>query len=564
VSNPAAAVEKLLDEGWSIRGYPPLSMNAPIDWAADPYDDSNWRYQLNAMYPLAPVFQLLAQQYDPALHEFARSVFDDWISFNIDQNVDHPFRWNDMATGIRAAYLAQLIYYENSRAGVSDPDRYRQVGLRHLQELTDPEKLATSNHGLFQLVGIAALCAVIHDDVCTDSLDYAQHQYSLLFGHQFNSEGMHLEHSPEYHLLALKTFRKIQDTGLLTLDSGSVATLDLAARNLSFLIHPDGGFAEIGDTEAQSAAGAASLDPVAKWLVSGGAAGRAPESGVWLFPETGYAVARNHGSKGGDTYLFFTAAHHSRIHKHMDTGSFEWSDRGRRILVDSGKWGYQPSRERNYVTGESAHNTLETEGVHNSPGDLPAHRAQLRSFGREGVFGLVAEMTLPRRLVDAGFRRILVGLPGEWLIVVDEIDEMLPSRHTIWFQVTPDAEIQELGSHRYEIALGSTGRLVMFPLWPVENSRAARGLKAPVFLGWYSPVYGELLPGWQVGFGGRGRRTRFATAFRWLAGDASSLSVERRNGDREDVIRLCWREAGRPVGVTLREDGDDVAVRFCE
>ena len=552
VPDPDSRVSDLLDRGWIVRGYEPFPLVPPLDWSLDPHNDPNWQYQLNALYPLAPVFQLLAAEYRSELHALARAVVDDWIAFNLEQDIAHPFRWNDMATGIRAAYLAQLIYHERTKGGDPYLKRYVNAGLRHLQELSDPRKLAMSNHALFQLVGIAALCEVLEEAACVDALPYAQLRYTEVFDRQFNEEGMHLEHSPEYHLLALKTFKRIEASGLLTLSEHDEAVLLLAAENLSLMIHPDGGFAAVGDTESDSVSGADAFYPVDR-----------PGSRTWLFPQTGYAMIRAQDARGDGSYVFFTAAHHSRIHKHLDTGSFEWSDRGQRVLVDSGKWGYGRSIEREYVIGRAAHNTVETRGVDNSPGDLPEEPAELTSFSSDSLLGLVANMRVPRRLLDADFRRTIVTVPGDWLLVVDQIEELLPSTHTFWFHLAPVFSVAPVDEKGFEATAIGSDRLRVVPLLPVSGSSSHRGVEAPRMMGWYSPEYGELEPNWQIGYEARGRNVRVATLFSWIQEDKES-SFESASYVSADGMHLCWREEGQMKGISMREVNDELKVEACE
>jgi hypothetical protein len=565
VKNPVAAVEKLLDEGWSIRGYPPLSMTTPIDWAADPYHDSNWRYQLNAMYPLAPAFQLLADSYDPGVYAFVRRVFDDWIRFNLDENNENPFRWNDMASGIRATYLAQLIVLEREHGDDKFLSRLLDAAHQHLEELADPKRFSLHNHGLFQVVGIAALCSVISSDDCAEWMKYSVQRYDRLLDHQFDGEGMHLEHSPGYHLLALETFDKIEKSGLLKLSEDGNRRLQRARFNLQFLIHPDGGFAEIGDTEAASARGAARFSQQARWLTSNGAAGVEPLYGVWTFPLSGYAAARQLDRNGLQSYLILFAGHHSRVHKHLDWNTFEWSDRGRRILVDSGKWGYESSDEREYFLSPRAHNTVVTTGVTSSPGDVPPRDAVLEAWEASGVAAIVSDAVLVRKYLNGSFRRMLVMKPGEWLVVADEIQERLPGEQTLWFHFPPDADVSSVATGFQVTFPQNTDRLAVLGVGRGDRKLMARGETEPELLGWHSSGYHQLTPSWQVGFKGTGREVHFITVFRWLKSgqniqDDAPLSDYRKGG----TWRLCWREDKASTGVVVRPTDDGWSVKPCE
>jgi hypothetical protein len=551
VADPAAAVEALMDKGWSIRGYPPLSMTTPIDWAADPYDDSNWRYQLNAMYPLAPAFQLLADSYDPGLHAFVRRVFDDWIRFNLDENNENPFQWNDMATGIRATYLAQLIWYERAYGDQQIVARLASAAKRHLEKLTDPTLFAESNHGLFQVVGIAALCADLENDACPKAMAYARERYEWLFRKQFDDEGMHLEHSPEYHLLALNAFHKIERSGLLALSEDDRRLLGLAGYNLQFLIHPDGGFAEIGDTQANSARGAARFSEEARWLITGGREGQEPCFGVRTFPESGYAVGRAMSDEREQSYLLLFAGHHSRVHKHLDSGTFEWSDRGRRLVIDSGKWGYDRSAEREYVLSSRAHNTIEAEEGDYSAGDVPDRLPTLEAWAEDGLQGISVDIMLPRRFLDASWHRMLVLMPGQWLIVDDELADWFGGNHTQWFHFPPDAEVVQTPVG-FEVKFPDVrSKLAVFSLDTSAEHVLARGQRQPVMLGWYSSGYHELVPSWQIGFRRSGWPVHGTTVFRWVDDAGAEPAPGPSEVGSAALRNLCWLEGGKRVGVRL-------------
>lgn len=556
-SNPEQTVRALIEEGWKVRNHAPLFLVPPIDWAEDPGDD-NWSYQLNALYPLAPVFLSLAREYDPELHAFARLVFEDWIRFNIDEDRDHPFRWNDMATGVRAAYLAQLIYHERSHGSQVSLARFESIAVRHLQELANPENLAKNNHALTQLVGIVALCEVIDSSLCNTATTYAVSQYESLFGDQFNDEGIHLEHSPGYHLLAIDTFRRIEETGLLSLSREDRHILSLARKNLQYMIHPDRGFAEFGDTDSDNARRAGRFDPQARWLTSGGDRGTPPEAGAKLFRKSGLLSIRSLESQ---SLLYVSTAHNSRVHKHLDSGSFEWSDRGFRIIVDSGKWGYDEGPERDYVISQQAHNVVTTGGVSPSPGDLPAEVGRLRVVEEDGVFVVVARIPAPRRLIDADHTRFLAFNPGEWLVVADLVTEFLPSSQTQWFQFSPDATLTAL-EEGYRLRFSPDHLMAVVSLSGTDGKQFL-GQREPL-LGWYSPDYHKLVPSWQIGFEEQGRTVLFSTLFRWLGDESDSILPTPPVGSgRVDTLNFCWLEMGSKRGIAMQRIGNEWLPTSC-
>src|SRR5699024_9768774 len=102
-----------------------------------------------------------------------------------------------------------------------------------------------------------------------------------------------------------------------------------------------------------------------------------------VYQDGGYAFVRSpQPDQPGDleksSYLAFSAAFHSRTHKHADDLNVVWYDRGQEVLIDAGRFGYgellsegSPLRrkgfyyaapERRYVEGTMAHNTLMMDG----------------------------------------------------------------------------------------------------------------------------------------------------------------------------------------------------------
>jgi hypothetical protein len=555
---PGKSARQLETSGWSVRGHPALSMNPPIDWSADPNGDANWRYQLNAMYPLAAAFVFLEWNYDADLHRFVRAVFRDWFEYHIVEDTHHKYRWHDMSTGIRGAYLAQLIHLEREHGSVDNMGWMLEAANLHIEVLSDPAQLAAHNHAIYQLVGIAALCETTELAICVDALSYAQAEFGRIFATQFNAEGMHLEHSPAYHGIAVRVFENIRRSGLLELSDEHELWLTEAEENLQYLLHPDGGFAEVGDTESWQSRTLGRYHEQAEWLVSGGRSGVRPVQGARTFPQSGLVSIRD-GGEDLSSFLFFTAAHHSRVHKHLDTGSFEWSDRGRRILVDSGKWGYDPGPEREYVRSPEAHNVVKTQGVRLSPGHVPAEQASIDVREFDGVYIVRSWLPAPRRLLDAEHLRLLVLRPDTWLIVVDLLKEVLPSNHTQWFQLPPDIEVEQ-ADRGFLFDVAGSRRMRVLPLLQIDSSTVARG-ESPDLLGWYSNRYRELVPAAQIGFQAAGRRVGFATLFRWLSDGTGSLRSEGAFDGK--TLSLCWRAGDRVEGMEMSNLDGDLNVRSC-
>src|SRR5690606_1431378 len=87
----------------------PWPLKLPVDWAADPYNDRNWRFQLNAWRMTDPILNEYFKTKSPDLLKEALAFVDDWYRFHFIAKIRNPYACYDMAAGIRALRLAFLI-----------------------------------------------------------------------------------------------------------------------------------------------------------------------------------------------------------------------------------------------------------------------------------------------------------------------------------------------------------------------------------------------------------------------------------------------------------------------
>src|SRR5699024_7790375 len=188
----------------------------------------------------------------------------------------------------------------------------------------------------------------------------------------------------DYHRMLLGSFEQAVLDGLVH-DEEIRERVRRAAEVLGWMVQPDGYLVQFGDTPStyMTIENATSLDPYTLFTLSDGRRGKAPGQELAVFRDGGYAFVRSPAPQGpgelaASGYLAFSAAFHSRAHKHADDLNLVWYDRGTEILVDSGRYGYgnllptdsplrkkgfyYGSEERQYVEGTRAHNTIEMDG----------------------------------------------------------------------------------------------------------------------------------------------------------------------------------------------------------
>ena len=129
-----------------IKSLPAVPFQLPFDWGMDPFDDQSWQ---NALHKLRPLVDAALAAGD---FPYARAVFRDWQRWH-ERGRETRASWGDAVTGARAARLAYLLHSTNWR------DRSLiELAEQHAAKLQDPDFFSTTNHGIAQLHGLAALC----------------------------------------------------------------------------------------------------------------------------------------------------------------------------------------------------------------------------------------------------------------------------------------------------------------------------------------------------------------------------------------------------------------------
>ena len=132
----------------------------PVDWAADPFVDTNWCFHLNAWRMIDPVIPLWFRKREHTLLSEMFAYPRDWLRFH-QAGGSSSVSWNDMVSGIRAFKLA--FFLERRRLGDFSPTREEERDLLalvdvHAEFLSRSDNVPNSNHGLIQAVGYRQLC----------------------------------------------------------------------------------------------------------------------------------------------------------------------------------------------------------------------------------------------------------------------------------------------------------------------------------------------------------------------------------------------------------------------
>ncbi|MGO2360418.1 MAG: heparinase II/III family protein, partial [Brachybacterium tyrofermentans] len=146
----------------------------------------------------------------------------------------------------------------------------------HLDELHEDRAFnPRNNHGFYTAVSqvhAGRYLRMLPDAART--AEEGEERLALMARSQFAADGVHLEHSPDYHRMLLNSFElAVQDD--LILDEEIRARIQRAAYVLGWMIQPDGTILQMGDSPATQVIGKVldSIDPHTRFLLTDGASG---------------------------------------------------------------------------------------------------------------------------------------------------------------------------------------------------------------------------------------------------------------------------------------------------
>jgi Heparinase II/III-like protein. len=576
-----AKAEETIINGWQQSNYPFIPLTVPFQWL--PKEASKYRslaYHIQQFDMLEYLLIAYDLSNDVKYLNIAAPIVLEWIDLYGCEDMPGipPFAWYDMAVGLRAHRMA---YFFDAACRKDILDDNQQILLwnsllRHQDYLAKEENIKFhNNHGFYQIAGQLALGRrfMSHAPSMMQTYEQGQERFRDILAKQFTMDGIHKEHSPDYHRMVYDALHAILKSGLIT-EPETIQFANTIECALSwFVTAPEPHFANFGDSDLREIPLIRFGKKTTKWatpemnyLLSKGQLGKSSDKQLAIFQEGGYVVYRKlEDDKFLDRASSLTqlACFHSRTHKHADDLTFIWSDRGSAILVDAGRYGYVGKTEmhsdlwqkgywysdpsRMYCESTRAHNTLEfDETDYPRKGVKPYGSAVRRWVDDQENSGVVAWETECKHFTSIVRARLLIFNPGQWLVIVDWFNDNLKNPHTVkqWFHLDPDltAVHQEDQQFRIESDSFGTSLQVASLLAQPQASRLYRGEKEPQMQGWVSRKPLEMLPSFAFNYELESVSTGvFATLFVFskslsVSADHSSINISGRKG------RLRWAD----------------------
>lgn len=384
-------------------------ISIPFDWSCEPYlSDPSFCFRMHGFTFLDNAYYQWTTTGDVKYKTAIIEWINDWVRANPTIDMSNEWGWNDDSVARRVFRMSVYSHQWSDDFSEAQMNAIKK-SLRMQADLLSQEDFYTEkhNHGMFQDIGLVAYALLHGSDRERDTyLELAKVRSGEYFDYSFTSEGVHKEHSPDYHMWVAKSgvafYRDIYKNVDEQFSDKMSRLFGSTALFYTQLVMPDGTVPSIGDSARRVASSGIYDTPEYAWASSQGVTGTAP-SDVAVFPNSGYAIMRSSWKDSAEraTYLLFMAATHSSAHKHGDDLNFLLYHGGD-LFTEAGNKDYTYTDEMTaYTYSGYAHNVLTVGGeafpveVGNSGFQAvlsDAYRTKITGFGTDPIGPWVSGM----------------------------------------------------------------------------------------------------------------------------------------------------------------------------
>jgi hypothetical protein len=568
-----------IQNGFSLRGNR-YTLSCPFDWSGPESAGRNHRFKIQSWTMLDMLLGASTFDHD---EEFVTIPFDiaiDWVNNHVIDSHGGDFSWYDMSVGLRAnkiSYILNRVMRDHTRVFGKQHTRHQDMlklivaAEIHFVELMDESKLAVhSNHGFFQMAGLLALGSSLgFMEKSSAAVRLSDQMISKMLDEHFTQDGLHKEHSPNYHFLLTTYLHQLLETKWITKGSALESRLVRSEQISSNLVMPDGRLLPLGDTRPENA------NDLVSFRINRDADGRiCPRNGLHVFPSGGLVIHSIHDDEGrAKDHLAFSAQFHSRQHKHADNLGFNYCMNGRQMIIDSGTYSYHYEQpERMYIESTRAHNTVEIDGLNHSRFLMDVYGSALTLACEVGPCVVMEGRVHHKRLappdipnnrirttdavdVDVQHRRLLLHVSDRFLLVLDDLKSDESHEYTQWFHLAPDLDFK-IGIDDMGLVVDKKNRAVS-AVRSVESDAEItltliKGQKTPQLQGWVSLDGQSLTPNQAIGIRTNASSTVIATLFDFKIHGTKKPYL--KIGTRGRYIRFSIIQDSEKIDFIMRED----------
>ncbi|MEK5271993.1 alginate lyase family protein [Aeribacillus sp. FSL K6-8394] len=507
-SNYLESANNILINKYKIGDYGTFSFPDGIVWDKPIVNENERSYlrELNGHFFLSDLIKSYEVTKKETYIKKGYEIIKDWIDNNSYATTSNSMAWHDETTARR---LVQWIhFYHHAKNVLSKKDlEILLANITFHAELLSKDSFYAhnTNHGMFQDEALLAFSEYYKAHKKSDYFkNLAKQRLKDYFNFIISEEGVHLEHSPQYHQIIASSllsyynlFDKINDTSMKEYLFKKYEKMSDFA---TFITKPDGVFPAIGDTEYNfKPSSTLWSNDYYKFAVSKGASGKPHPKTDMVFKNSGYAIFRDTWNKGPDsTYVLFTAAYHTGYHKHSDDLNMWIYSKGTDIIVEAGPHGYDYHNAfTEYGYSSFAHNTL----IVNDKG-LPRHDSQYKKVYIESyqldknkakVRGVNERYKNVKHIRDIQYDKL-----NQMIEVNDTIQSSVRNNYKLLWHMAEgiEVELEKIHNNAYKVYLFKNENKIATIEVTSESKielNIVKGQKNPP-LGWKLLIKGENVP----------------------------------------------------------------------
>jgi heparinase II/III-like protein len=536
---------ELLANRYTLPPHPTVTLPANPTWREDPLRDNNWKFQFHALRYVRYLVNAWRLTADARYRDRASFLLADWLRDNPRSAPASVWAWNDHSTAWRATIYACAF------DPLGKPSWGGNAMLLHGRVLADPNfYVYHGNHALNQNIGLLDVGCRLGR---TDWTSLARDRLGRLIVESIDSQGVTNEQAPEYQYYNYSRYmaarRRLEACASVPL---SFSRLTRMPPFMAYATLPNGRYELIGDTKEMDAP--VVRGTIAEYAATAGASGPKPPSTLAVY-SAGFAFGRSGWGEHRpfrDEVAWSVRYGPRRIyHGHLDAGALTLFGYGSRLLMDSGKYTFNPGPYRTYFGGRSAHNVITVDGV---PYDTSraSYRSALRTSATHYEIG-VRHNGYPG---VTSVRRVIFSRRLNYLLVYDQLLSSTTHRYRQLWHLREDANPSVIsGVVRTQRARGN---VLIRQLYGTSSVRIVRGATNPI-QGWLSYTLGIRLANPTVEYVKSGASTRYLTLLVPDADGKFYVSIKALNV-RSDGFTVLLTVNGHAERVTLTPTSSSIAV----
>lgn len=415
-------------------------------------------------------------------------LIESWIDNYKYHSQEEDLIYNDMATAYRVYNWTR--FYEVAKEHLTIEQKTKLLTALIYQANLLEEKHFNgkgTNHGLYQDISNLFYLQIIKSKYNSDEdIKNVVNNIEKYFESCISENGVHLEHSPEYHIYMLEGLNDLINIfNKLKLDATKLQTkLEKMEEFLIYITMPNNQLPEIGDTVKRTVE---LTDYVRENLLKNKSS--LPTDVV--YKDEGYAIFRKDWED--DTYILFYNAYNSYYHKHSDENSL-WIYRNGDIIRETGKNGYNYDEPyTKYAYSSWGHNTLivNKKGLveeKNIPNDYNYAGTYIEDYNIEDSSNVWVTGVNTRYDNVTHKRKVNYNKTEDIIYVLDDITSTEENEYTLLWNLAPDITAKRVGD---SINLYRDEELIMTIEFETEANYSInliRGQTEDKILGWVTQL----------------------------------------------------------------------------